>query len=77
MINLLSQIYRNGERTISKVTVFTPKHEVPILADKKNIIETNKIDMKMNIQDGGSNIFRMFQVGGTFAGNLEYQYSGR
>ena len=50
---------------------------VPILAEMKKKNETNKIDRKNNIQDIGSNTFKIFQVGATLAGYLENQYSGR
>ena len=50
---------------------------VPILAERKKKNETNRIERKSNIQDIGSNTFRIFQVGATLAGYLENQYSGR
>ena len=50
-----------------------PKYEVPILAAMKKKIVTNVIEMKINIQDGGSNSFTRFQVGATLAGYRENQ----
>ena len=66
-------IYLKGERIISSVNVLIPKYEVPILAAMKKKIVTNIIDVRINIQDGGSNSFRRFQVGLTLAGYLENQ----
>ena len=37
---------------------------------------TDKMDRKINIQDGGSNNFRRFQIGGVGRGNIENQYTG-
>ena len=51
-----------------------PKCKDPILAAKKKKIDTHRIDVKIPIQDGGSNSFRRFQVGATLAGYLENQY---
>ena len=59
------------------MNVRIPKYEVPILAAMKKKIDTNVIDVKIPIQLGGSNSFTRFQVGATFAGYLENQYSGR
>ena len=58
---------------ISSMNVRIPKYEVPILAAMKKKSVTNIIDVKINIQDGGSNSFRRFQVGATLAGYLENQ----
>ena len=58
---------------ISSMNVRIPKYEVPILAAMKKKIVTNVIEMKINIQDGGSNSFTRFQVGATLAGYRENQ----
>ena len=58
---------------ISSMNVRIPKCVVPILAAMKKKIVTNTIDVKINIQDVGSNSFRRFQVGATLAGYLENQ----
>ena len=50
---------------------------VPILAEMKKKNETERSEKKINIQDIGSNTFRIFQVGANRAGNLENQYKGR
>ena len=71
------QVYLKGERIISTLKVRVPKSEVPILAAMKKKIVTDIIEIKINIQDVGSNSFRRFQVGATLAGYLENQYSGR
>ena len=55
------------------MNVRIPKYEVPILAAMKKNIVTDIIDVKINIQDGGSNSLRRFQVGATLAGYLENQ----
>ena len=69
-------IHLKGERTISSVTVLIPKYD-PILAAVKKKIVTNIIDVKINIQDGGSKIFTRFHWGETLDGYLENQYTGR
>ena len=58
------------------MNVRIPKYEDPILAEiqKQNVTDT--IDIKISIQDWGSNSFRRFQVGATLEGNLENQYIG-
>ena len=66
-------IYLNGERIISCMNVRIPKYEVPILAPMKKKIDTHRIDVKIPIQDGGSNSFRRFQVGVSLSGYLENQ----
>ena len=43
------------------------------MAETKKIIETKRIDRKINIQDIGSNTFTIFQIGTTLAGYLENQ----
>ena len=53
-----------------------PKYEVPILAAMIKKIVTNIIEVKIRVQDGGSNSFTRFQIGATLAGYLENQYSG-
>ena len=58
---------------ISSMNVRIPKYEVPILAAKKKKRVTDIIDVKINIQDVGSNSFRRFQVGAILAGYLENQ----
>ena len=58
------------------MNVRIPNCEVPILAAMKKKRVTDIIDVKINIQDGGSNSFRRFQVGATLAGYLENQYWG-
>ena len=52
------------------------KDEEPILAETKKKIDTENIDVKINIQDKGSNSFRRFQVGATLEGYFENQYMG-
>ena len=69
-------IYLKGERIISSMNVRIPKYEVPILAAMKKKIVTNIIDVKISVQDGGSNSFTRFQVGATLSGYLENQYVG-
>ena len=59
------------------MNVRIPKYEVPILAAMKKKIVTDIIEMKISIQDVGSNSFTRFQVGATLAGYLENQYSGK
>ena len=54
-----------------------PKYKVPILAAMKKKMVTDIIEMKISIQDVGSNSFTRFQVAATLAGYLENQYSGR
>ena len=66
-------VYLKGERIISSMNVRIPNWEVPILAAMKKKIDTNRIDRKNGIQDGGSNTFTIFQVGATLAGYLENQ----
>ena len=72
-----SKLYLKGLRMISSLEVLIPKCKVPTLAEKKKRIVTVKMDVKINIQDGGSNSFTRFQVGATLAGYLENKYSGR
>ena len=62
-----------GERMISTWNVSIRNCDVPILAEMKKKIVTNKSDMKINIQDVGSKSLRRFQVGGVLAGYLENQ----
>ena len=62
-----------GERIISAVNVLTPNIEVPILAAMEKKIDSNNNEMKINIQDIGSNIFTRFQIGETLSGYLENQ----
>ena len=76
MVHFKVQNYLKGERIISSMTVLIPKYEVPILAAMKKKIVTVIMEMKSNIQLGGSNSFTRFQVGATLAGYLENQYSG-
>ena len=59
------------------MNVRIPKCKDPILAAKKKKRVTDRIDVKISIQDVGSNSFRRFQVGATLAGYLENQYVGR
>ena len=61
---------------ISSMYVRIPKCEVPILAEKKKKRCTDIIDEKIRIQDGVSNSFTRFQVGGILVLYLENQYSG-
>ena len=56
------------------MNVRIPKYEVPILAAMKKNIVTDVVDTKIEIQEGASNSFTRFQVGGTSDGNLENQY---
>ena len=58
------------------MNVRIPKYEDPILAEiqKQNVTDT--IDVKISIQDWGSNSFRRFQVGAILEGYLENQYIG-
>ena len=56
---------------ISSEIVWILKYLVPILATMKKNIVTDIIDVKISIQEGGSNRFTRFQVGATLAGNLE------
>ena len=74
--NRLSKGILKGERTISTVNDWIPKQEEPILAAMHKKIVTDRIDIKINIQDGGSNSFTRFQVGATLAGYAENQYRG-
>ena len=69
--------YLKGERIISDMDIRIPKYLVPILAAMKKKRFTNIIDVKINIQDVGSNSCTRFQVGATLAGYLENQYFGR
>ena len=62
---------------ISCMTVFVPKYVEPTLAAMKKKIDTDKMDIKIKIQDFVSNNFKRFQVGAALAGNFEYQFSGR
>ena len=71
MFQFEGPIYLKGERIISSVNVWIPKYEVPILAAMKKKIVTKRIDMKISIQDVGSNSFTTFQVGASLAGYLE------
>ena len=66
-------IYLKGERIISTMNVRIPNCEVPILAAMKKKRVTDIIEMKIKIQDGGSNSFRRFQVGATLAGYLDHK----
>ena len=50
-----------------------PKYKVPILAAMKKKMVTDIIEMKISIQDVGSNSFTRFQVAATLAGYLENQ----
>ena len=65
--------YLKGERIISDMDILIPKYLVPILAAMKKKRFTNIIDVKINIQDVGSNSFSRFQVGATLDGYLENQ----
>ena len=56
---------------ISSETVRILKYLAPTLAAMKKNIVTDIIDVKISIQEGGSNSFTRFQVGATLAGNLE------
>ena len=58
---------------ISSMIVRIPKCLVPILAAMKKKIVTNIMEIKISIQDVGSNSFTRFQVGATLAGYLENQ----
>ena len=62
-----------GVRMISSWNVSIRNCDVPILAEMKKKIVTNKSDMKINIQDVGSKSLRRFQVGGVLSGYLENQ----
>ena len=66
----------NGERMISSWNVSIRNCDVPILAEMKKKIVTNKSDKKISIQDVGSKSLRRFQVGAVSAGYLENQYRG-
>ena len=66
-------LYLKGERIISSMNVGIPKFEEPTLAAKKKKIVTRTIDVKISIQDVGSNSPRRFQIGDTLAGYLENQ----
>ena len=66
-------IYLNGERIISSINVLIPKYLVPILAARKKKSDTSVIDVKINIQDGGSKSFRRFHIGEAFFIYLENQ----
>ena len=57
------------------MNVRIPKY-LAILAARKKKIVTDIIDVKINIQDGGSNSFRRFQRGGVAEGYFENQYVG-
>ena len=76
-VYLKGSVYLKGERIISSANVRIPKYEVPSLAENEKKRDTSKIDRKINVQDGRSNSFRRFQMGGTFAGYLVNQYSGK
>ena len=71
IVKFVGSIYLKGERIISSVNVRIPKCKVPILAETKKIIETEKIDRKSNIQDTGSKTLTIFHVGSASAGYLE------
>ena len=49
-----------GLRIISSLEVLIPKCKVPTLAEIKKRIVTVKMDIKISIQEGGSNSFRRF-----------------
>ena len=55
------------------MNVLIPKYVVPILAAIKKKIVTETIDVKISVQDVGSNSFTRFQVGDTLSGYLENQ----
>ena len=73
------RIYYNlkGKRIISSISGRIPKYKVPILAAMNKKSVTKKRDVKIRIQDIGSNSLSKFQVGAILGGYLEYQYSGR